>query len=248
MVLKHGSFFTGIGVFDYAAHLEGFEIAFGCDNDPFAKCHFTERYPLSTFYDDITTVDQVDPVDLLTFGFPCQDASIAAPIKNKTPLNHARTGLFWDAMRIVRTSRPKFIIAENVARLRNTGLEECLREFATSGYHVGYAIIPACTFGALHERERLFIIAANADSIGRQAVLQILSDTLTKKERTEFRRESFRVLCNEMEQKTDDSTNGDDYGTTDGLYNGLAAKAIGNSIYFPIAETLVKNVKKQLLK
>lgn len=246
--MTHGSFFTGIGVFDFAAHNQGFEISFGCDNNPFAKCHFTSRYPLASFYNDIKELENVNRVDLLTFGFPCQDASIAAPIKNKNPLNNERTGLFWDAMRVVRNSRPQFIIAENVANLRNKGLETVLREFATSGYHVGYAIIPARTFGALHERERLFIIAANTNSIGRQAVLRILSDTLTTKTRERVRSESFRVLCDEMEQEAQHFDDGKDYGTSYWLHQGLRAKAIGNSIYYPIAETLVKNVKIQLLK
>jgi DNA (cytosine-5)-methyltransferase 1 len=242
----HGSFFTGIGVFDYAAQLQGFDIVFGCDNDPFAKCHFTERHPLSIFYDDIKTVQDVPTVDLLTFGFPCQDASIAAPVKKKNPLNESRTGLFWDAIRLVRQSRPKFVIAENVARLRNAGLEECLRAFATSGYHVGYAIIPACTFGAIHERERIFIIAANADSIGRQAVLCVLNDTLTTKEGLRLGDELYRVLCTEMESEAYDFDVRTDYGYAYWLYEGLRAKALGNSIFFPIAEMLVKNVKIHL--
>lgn len=244
----HGSLFTGIGVFDLAAKNNGFENVFGCDKDPFSALHFQTHNAKSTWFGDITKLEKIPTVNVLTFGFPCQDASIASPVKNHKPLNHARTGLFWEAIRLIQAAKPEWVIAENVARLRNKGLEECLHAFATSGYHVGYAIIPASTFGALHDRERLFIIA-NASSLGREKVLQVLKEVLTKSENRQFVvAESDSVLRDALGQETEHLDNGKDYGTAYWLHQGLRAKAIGNAVYYPIAETLMRCIKSQLVQ
>jgi DNA (cytosine-5)-methyltransferase 1 len=117
--MTHGSLFTGIGVFDLAAENEGFTNIFGCDNNPFCQLHYSEHYPKSTLFPDITTLESIPYVDVLSFGFPCQDASNAAPVKKNTPLSNSRTGLFYEAIRLIRHSKPKFIIAENVAAIAN---------------------------------------------------------------------------------------------------------------------------------
>jgi DNA (cytosine-5)-methyltransferase 1 len=200
--LKYGSLFTGLGVFDLAAKQQGFEVLYGCDNDPYCKAHFEIHNPNVPFFDDVTQIESLPYVDLMTFGFPCQDASNASPYKYQKPLNEKRTGLFWNAINLVQASRPEWVVAENVTRLRNKGLADCLKSFTTCGYNVGYAIMPASVFGALHDRERLFIIA-NASSVGREKIFRVLKGALEEAERLNLESESASVFCNEMEQEAE---------------------------------------------
>lgn len=61
--------------------------------------------------------------------------------------------------RLVTEIRPRFVIIENVAALRNRGLDEVLRGLASVGYDAEWHIIPASAVGAPHQRERVWIIA-----------------------------------------------------------------------------------------
>ncbi len=242
-MITHGSLFTGIGVFDLACKNEGIENLFGCDNDPFAKAHYQTHYPDGIFYDDVTSIVETLKVDILTFGFPCQDASLARPNKNNNPLQSSRTGLFYEAIRIIQHNQPRVVIAENVAAIRHQA-NDIGRAFDESGYFSGYAVLPACTFGALHRRERIFFIA-NHHSIGRHKIIEFLKSTLIEIQRKkDIWRKFHNTICENAQSETDRINIGTDYGTTEWLHQGLRAKAIGNSIYYPVAEHLIQQVKK----
>ena len=248
-MITHGSLFTGIGIFDLACQNNGITNVFGCDIDPFAQCHYRTHFPDSRIYTDIRELNTIPTVDILTFGFPCQDVSNAGS-KMLNPLNNGkRTSLFWEAIRLIQQSKPKFVIAENVARLRHNGLYEVLQGFAACGYNAGYAILPAAKFGSVHERERIFIIA-NPMCERWEAIVQILKDTLnhnSQQDRQDIFAEFDRGMCEQMESQADPSTIRGHYGNTYWLFEGLYARAAGNAIYYPVAEFIIKNVKKQLI-
>lgn len=246
--LKHGSLFTGIGIFDLACQNNGIKNVFGCDIDPFSQLHYKEHFPDSLLFNDITQIQKVPPVDILTFGFPCQDVSQAG-LKIDNPLqNGKRTSLFWEAIRIVDQARPQFVVAENVARLRHNGLYECLQAFGACGYNAGYAILSAAKFGAVHQRERIFIIA-HPMRFGRAPIIRVLKKALNHNLQ-ESRKDVFakfdRNMCIEMERQADSRNDCADYGNAYWLRESLIAKAYGNSIYYPVAEMLIKNIKEEL--
>ena len=164
---KHGSLFSGIGGFDLAAEWMGWENVFHCEINPFGQKVLKYYWPNAELYKDITTTDfnvWRGRINVLTGGFPCQDASQAKQdIQGKQGLQGSRTGLFFDMCRAIREIKPKFVVAENVANLLkiNNGKDftTILSELAAMGYNAEWRICRANEQGAPHKRERMYLVA-----------------------------------------------------------------------------------------
>jgi len=98
--------------------------------------------------------------DIITAGFPCQDISFAG---KGAGLAGARSGLVWPLMRTIRLVRPRAALLENVAALLGRGLGSILGHLAEVGYDTEWHCISAASVGAPHQRDRVWIIAADAD-------------------------------------------------------------------------------------
>jgi DNA (cytosine-5)-methyltransferase 1 len=94
--------------------------------------------------------------DVLSGGFPCQDISNAG---KRTGIRGERSCLWWEYLRAVRALRPLLAVVENVAAIRHRGLDRVLGDVAEGGYDAEWDCLPACAFGANHERDRLFAVA-----------------------------------------------------------------------------------------
>jgi len=108
-------------------------------------------------------------VDLITYGFPCQDISIAGRQKGfeDGAGNRTRSGLFFEALRIIQDLRPKWAICENVKALT---MKQFRNEFKTvldslerAGYRNYYQVLNAKDFGIPQNRERVFIVSIRKD-------------------------------------------------------------------------------------
>ncbi len=108
-------------------------------------------------------------VDLITYGFPCQDISIAG--KQQGFVNDfgesTRSGLFFEALRIIKELRPRYAVAENVKALTSTKFKN---EFATvlssleeAGYNNYWRVLNAKDYGIPQNRERVFIVSIRRD-------------------------------------------------------------------------------------
>jgi DNA (cytosine-5)-methyltransferase 1 len=95
-------------------------------------------------------------VDLIAAGFPCQDISYAG---KGAGLNGERSGLFYEVARIVGEMGPRYVVLENVSALLTRGLDQVLGTLASLGYDAEWHCIPAAYFGAPHIRDRVFVIA-----------------------------------------------------------------------------------------
>lgn len=95
-------------------------------------------------------------VDLICGGFPCQDISTAG---KRAGLHGDRSGLFFEAIRVVELLRPRWLLLENVAGLLARGLDEVLATLAEVGFDAEWHCLQAADFGAPHIRDRIFIIA-----------------------------------------------------------------------------------------
>ena len=165
--MKHGSLFSGIGGFDLAAERIGWENVFHCEIDPDKRIDLHRNFPNSIQHGDITTTDfsvYRGSIDVLTGGFPCQDASIAKQHgEGQQGLQGSRTGLAFQMLRAVEEIRPKYIVAENVSNfLKVNGGKDArtiLGELAGLGYNAEWRICYASEVGAPHARGRLYIIA-----------------------------------------------------------------------------------------
>lgn len=123
------------------------------------------HYPDVPNLGDLTAVDytQVEPVDVVCAGFPCQDLSYAgrgAGIKEGT-----RSGLWRNIIEAVRVLRPRFVVLENVAAIvaRRPGLDVVLADLAQDGWSAEWACVRASDVDAPHRRERWFCVATHAD-------------------------------------------------------------------------------------
>lgn len=169
------SLFSGIGAFEKALTLNGmnYELANYCEIDTYASKAYSVIHNVSEELNlkDVRAVDttKLNDIDLLTYGFPCQDISCAGEQKGFVDAdgNVTRSGLFFEALRIIMGVKPKVAIAENVKALTT---KKFTKEFAlvlkgldTAGYNNYWAVLNAKDYGTPQNRERVFIVSIRKD-------------------------------------------------------------------------------------
>jgi DNA (cytosine-5)-methyltransferase 1 len=158
-----GSVCTGYGGLDLAvlAELGGGRIAWCADPDPHIAQVRAERMRGVPNLGDVRAIDwaRVEPVEVLSAGFPCQDISAAG--RRVGIENGARSGLWTDIVGGLRVLGPALLVVENVAALRRRhgGLHRVLGDLAEAGYDALWRSVRAADIGAAHRRERVFLLA-----------------------------------------------------------------------------------------
>lgn len=164
MSLTVGSLFAGIGGFDLAAERVGFTVKWQVEIDDYCNRVLEKHWPHVRRYRDVRAIDwrEVEPVDLLCGGFPCQDISLQGAVwGERAGLGGERSGLWWHMDRAVDVLRPRIIVVENVAALLDNGMGDVLGSLASRGYDAEWDCLPASAFGAPHQRDRVFVVAHN---------------------------------------------------------------------------------------
>jgi DNA (cytosine-5)-methyltransferase 1 len=188
--MKTGSLCSGYAGLDRAVHeVLGGELAWVADNDPDASKVLACRFPLVPNLGDITGVDwsAVEPVEILTAGFPCQDISCAG--KRAGLREGTRSGIWSHVARAIAALRPPLVVIENVKELlserADSDVESCpwclgdtsaesamralgavLADLAEIGFDAEWVSVPASSAGACHLRWRVFILAWPAADAG----------------------------------------------------------------------------------
>jgi len=160
----HGSLFSGIGGFDLAASWIGWHNIFQCEIDEFCLKVLNKNFPLVPKYGDIKSFNAYEyrgKLDILTGGFPCQPFSTAG----KRGGNEDDRSLWGEMFRVIKESRPKWVVAENVVGITTMELDNILFDLEGEGYKTTTFNIPACAKGAPHIRKRIWIVA-NIDGRG----------------------------------------------------------------------------------
>lgn len=153
------SLFTGIGGMDLGLERAGFRCVAQVEIDAYCRSVLSRHWPRVPKFTDVRRFTRScihGPVSLVAGGFPCQDISSAG---RKVGINGARSGLWKEFLRIVRSFRPPLVLVENVSALRSRGLDVVLSDLATCGYDAQWDCIPAAAVGAPHLRDRVFIVA-----------------------------------------------------------------------------------------
>jgi DNA (cytosine-5)-methyltransferase 1 len=115
------------------------------------------HFPDIPIHSDIRTYEPKESGGLYTIGFPCTGTSLAG---KRTGLKHEASGLWYEALRCIKSGSPDFIIIENPIGLINNGLRECLDGLRMAGYHFEPPqVISIDTLGGPQKRARLFVIA-----------------------------------------------------------------------------------------
>ena len=149
--LTLGSLFDGSGGFPLAGILSGIQPIWASEIEPFAVRVTTKRLPRMIHYGDVSALSgaELPPVDIITFGSPCQDISIAG---RRAGLDGERSGLFHEAIRIIKEMRektngekPRYCVWENVPGAFSSNGGEDFRSVleAVIGIRVPEAEVPA---------------------------------------------------------------------------------------------------------
>lgn len=161
--MKLGSLCTGYGGLDLAAEavLGPMEHTWHAEIDPHASTVLAHHWPQTPNLGDLTTVDwtHVEPIDVLTAGYPCQPLSLAG---RRAGLTDERW-IWDDVIRAVRALRPRLVLLENVAGHLSLGFGRVLGDLAAAGFDAEWGCFRASDVGAPHRRERVFIAAWPSD-------------------------------------------------------------------------------------
>ena len=152
--MRVGSLFTGYGGLDMAI---GGDLAWYAEIEKAACQVLAVHHPGVPNLGDITAInwDDVEPVDILTGGYPCQPFSHAGNRKGKNDERH----LWPYVLTAIRAIRPRFAILENVSGHLTLGFDSVLTDLAEIGWAAEWGTYRASDVGAPHRRERLFIVA-----------------------------------------------------------------------------------------
>lgn len=184
---KYGSLFAGVGGFDIGFDAAGWECGFQVEWDKHCQQVLTHHWPQVPKWWDVSEVNgaELPPVDLITFGSPCQDLSLAG---KRAGLEGSRSNLFFEATRIIKEMRdatngqfPRWAIWENVAGAFSSNggkdFDAVVQEMVNiGGHHVEWHCLDAQFFGVPQRRRRVFVIACFDPSIlsrGGQTLLPV---------------------------------------------------------------------------
>lgn len=175
----HASLFSGIGGFDLAAQWAGWQNLFQVEIDEFCQSVLQKNFPNAQKFKDIKQFDGLPfqgRVDVVSGGFPCQPYSVAGNRKG----GGDNRALWPEMLRVVREIQPTWIVGENVAGLQSMGeragaskmvgdnvaqgversvLYRIIENLEEIDYSVQLFTVPACAVGAVHRRDRIWIVA-----------------------------------------------------------------------------------------
>lgn len=159
-------FCGGCGGWSLGFHRAGFNTIAACEVDEWRRARFSNNFPNARMYDDVRTLtaarlraDGVGHISAVIGSPPCQDASAANSIKGGQGVDGTRTGLFFDAIRLVGELGPDWACFENVPPLRTRGYDRVQDGLEAIGYAVRPLVVGAACAGAPHLRQRVWIIA-----------------------------------------------------------------------------------------
>jgi DNA (cytosine-5)-methyltransferase 1 len=182
------------------------------ENDKYASALIQQRFN-KTNLGDIKQIkwDQVEPVDILTAGYPCQPFSHAGYRKGLDDERH-----IWPYIKeAISHLRPNYVILENVRGHLSLGFSAVLADLAQIGYDARWKIVRASDVGAPHQRARLFIIAY-PNSKGLQGAWHTsndITDGITSNSNSDAREKSRRADTS-IRTTSDGLQTGQDKGQT----------------------------------
>jgi DNA (cytosine-5)-methyltransferase 1 len=154
-----GSCFSGVGGLDLGLERAGLECRWQIEIDDYAIRVLEKHWPDVKRYRDITKVEgrELEPVDLICGGFPCQDLSQAG---KRAGIEGSRSGLWFEFARLVGELGPRWVLIENVPGLLvHDAMRRVVGELARLGYVGCWRSLRAAECGASHLRKRVFIVA-----------------------------------------------------------------------------------------
>ena len=171
-MLKLLSLFTGIGAFEKALERLNidYELVGFSEIDKYAITSYCAIHNVlgTKNLGDVSKIeiDKIPDFDIMTWGFPCQDISIAGRMKGIQE-GKTRSGLYYEGYNILKSKMPKYSIIENVKNLTSQRFKEqfesILNDIEKLGYNNYWKVLNAKNYGIPQNRERVFIISIRKD-------------------------------------------------------------------------------------
>lgn len=223
-MLKVGSLCTGYGGLDMAVE-EYFdaETVWVSEIDKYAS-QLIELKIKKPNLGDLKLVDwaSVEPIDILTAGYPCQPFSHAGQRQGTNDARH-----IWPYIKTaISVLRPSIVILENVRGHLSLGFSTVLGDLAEIGYDAQWTLVRASDVGAPHRRERLFIVAnpnGDAHAQSRRTIGSVPSQT------SEEFNGSDRTINGSGSEITSDTDNTRRFRNMSGLQSGLNTRIVGDT-------------------
>jgi DNA (cytosine-5)-methyltransferase 1 len=112
-------------------------------------------------------IEDVPDHDLFTYSFPCQDISLGGKLEGFSDESNTRSSLLWEAMRIAKAKKPKYMVAENVKNLLSSRFKDDFGKWILHldmiGYNTYCGILNSLNYGVAQNRERAFVISIRKD-------------------------------------------------------------------------------------
>jgi DNA (cytosine-5)-methyltransferase 1 len=173
--VRIGSLFAGIGGFDLGLERAGMVCRWQVEIDTTCQGVLARHWPQAQRYGDICEVrgDELESVDLICGGFPCQDVSVAG---KRQGLAGERSGLWYEFHRVLAEARPQWAVIENVPGLLSSNggrdFAVILRGLVELGYGVCWRVLDAQYFGVAQRRRRVFIVGSLGDGRAAQVLFE----------------------------------------------------------------------------
>lgn len=177
------SLFAGVGGFDLALMANNVDVVASVEIDDHARGVLAHKFPETKLFTDVKEVTGDDLLaagfvpdrGIIVGGFPCQDLSVAG---RRAGLDGARSGLYWEIVRLAEETKAKWLVLENVPGLlsskggRDMGI--VIGALVECGYSVSWRVLDAQHFGVPQRRRRVFIVAGRT---GAERVGQVLLES-----------------------------------------------------------------------
>ena len=157
--MKIGSLFSGIGGLELGLERAGLgQTVWQVEIDPYCRAVLENHWPDVKRFKDVREIraDQLEKVEIVCGGFPCQDVSAAGA---GIGISGSRSGLWREFARLVEELRPSIVIIENVASAKRRWLPTVQSDLHMLGYHSTAYALSAADVGAPHLRRRVFVVA-----------------------------------------------------------------------------------------
>jgi DNA (cytosine-5)-methyltransferase 1 len=157
------SLFAGIGGFDLGLEMAGMTCVAQVEKNKWCQRVLHKHWPHVPKWEDIYDVrgSELPAAELVVGGFPCQPFSVAGKRQGKRDDRH----LWPEFIRIIRETRPTWVLGENVTGIITMALDGVLADLEDAGYSCEAFSIPACGVNAKQKRDRVWIVA-HAKSVG----------------------------------------------------------------------------------
>jgi DNA (cytosine-5)-methyltransferase 1 len=193
------SLFSGIGAFEKALSNIGldYDLVGYSEIDKYPSAAYSAIHNVNEDKNlgDIKEInaEELEDFNLMTYGFPCQDISVAGGKEGFSEGKGTRSGLLWEAMRIAKEKKPQVMVAENVPNLLSNKFKDDLNNWLNlldkMGYETNLVTLNAQNFGVPQNRKRVFIVSSLSKlnlQVNSKSNKKVLKDILDKEVREKY--------------------------------------------------------------